>query len=60
MKSFFSEKRGQKLGCVLYTGPHYTRVNTVSKTTNQTQIPRTLFNSNVFANVSSLLTKEDA
>ena len=30
MKSFFSEKRGQKLGCVLYTGAHYTRVNTVS------------------------------
>ena len=29
MKSFFSEKRGQKLGCVLYTGAHYTRVNTV-------------------------------
>ena len=29
MKSFFSEKRGQKLGCVLYTGTHYTRVNTV-------------------------------
>ena len=30
MKSFFfSEKRGQKLGCVVYTGAHYTRVNTV-------------------------------
>ena len=29
MKSFFSEKRGQKLGCVLYIGAHYTRVNTV-------------------------------
>ena len=29
MKSFFSEKRGQKLVCVLYTGAHYTRVNTV-------------------------------
>ena len=29
MKSFFSEKRGKKLGCVLYTGAHYTRVNTV-------------------------------
>ena len=29
MKSFFSEKRGQKLGCLLYTGAHYTRVNTV-------------------------------
>ena len=26
---FFSEKRGKKLGSVLYTGAHYTRVNTV-------------------------------
>ena len=26
---FFSEKRGQKLGSVLYMGAHYTRVNTV-------------------------------
>ena len=25
----FSEKKGQKLGCVLYTDAHYTRVNTV-------------------------------
>ena len=25
---FFLNKRGQKLGCVLYTGAHYTRVNT--------------------------------
>ena len=29
LKSFFLEQRGQKLGCVLYTGSHYTRVNTV-------------------------------
>ena len=36
MKSFFSEKRGQKLGCVLYTGAHYTQVNTVTqKLTNK-------------------------
>ena len=33
---FFSEKRGQKLGCVLYTGAHYTRVNTVSHFFNLT------------------------
>ena len=26
---FFSEKRGQKLGSVLYMGAHYRRVNTV-------------------------------
>ena len=26
---FFFGKKGQKLGCVLYTGAHYTRVNTV-------------------------------
>ena len=26
---FFFGKRGQKLGCLLYTGAHYTRVNTV-------------------------------
>ena len=37
MKSFFSEKRGQKLGCVLYTGAHYTRVNTVIKNNTQFQ-----------------------
>ena len=24
LKSFFLEKRGQKLGCVLYTGVYYT------------------------------------
>ena len=43
MKSFFSEKRGQKLGRVLYTGAHYTRVNTVKpfrpfKTTGGDQV----------------------
>ena len=31
MKSFFSEKRGKKLGCVLCTGAHYTWVNTVTE-----------------------------
>ena len=41
MKSFFSEKRGQKLGCVLYTGAHYTRVNTVYSIIIQ---PLVLFN----------------
>ena len=29
LEIFFLNKRGQKLGCVLYTGAHYTRVNTV-------------------------------
>ena len=28
---FFFGKKGQKLGCVLYTGAHYTRVNTVNR-----------------------------
>ena len=29
LEIFFLNKRGKKLGCVLYTGAHYTRVNTV-------------------------------
>ena len=29
LEIFFLEKSGQKLGCVLYTGAYYTRVNTV-------------------------------
>ena len=29
LENLFLDKRGKKLGCVLYTGVHYTQVNTV-------------------------------
>lgn len=32
LEILFLEKRGQKWGCVLYTGAHYTQVNTVNRT----------------------------